>query len=58
MNCDHSIDTSRNLFCTVCGKVKDPVALKRLKIQPRFTGAASMNPAIERFWETGEVEHL
>lgn len=46
------------MFCALCGKVKDLSALKRLRIEPRFTGPASMNPAIERFWETGDVEHL
>lgn len=53
---DHQ-DGRRNLFCE-CGKVKDKAALRRLRIEPRFTGVASMNPAIERFWETGDVEHL
>jgi hypothetical protein len=57
-SCDHDDRTPRTLFCGLCGKVKDPAALQRVRIQPRFTGAASMNPAIERFWETGEVEHL
>ena len=56
MGCPHENhnDGTRNLFCTGCGKVKDPQALRRLRIEPRFTGAASMNPNIERFWETGD----
>lgn len=49
---DHQ-DGRRNLFCE-CGKVKDPAALRRVRIEPRFTGAASMNSNIERFWETGD----
>ncbi len=51
-------DGTRTLFCSGCGKVKDPAALRRIRFEPRFTGPASLNPAIERFWETGDVEHL
>lgn len=46
-------ETARSLFCATCGKVLDPVGLKRVRIQG-FTGAASTNPKIERFWETGD----
>jgi hypothetical protein len=53
---DHQ-DGTRNLFCR-CGKVKDPAALKRVRIEPRFTGPASMNPNIQHFWETGEVDRV
>lgn len=56
--CTHDDSTPRTLFCGLCGRVKDRDALRRVKIQPRFTGAASMNPAIERFWETGDPTHV
>lgn len=57
MDCTHD-DGTRNLFCADCGKVKNLADLKKVRLEPRFTGPASMNPAIERFWETGDVEHL
>jgi hypothetical protein len=56
-SCDHAGDTGRNLFCARCGKVKEPGSLKRVRLMG-FTGPASLSPAIEHFWETGEVEHL
>lgn len=53
--CDHSADQSRNLFCGACGKVKEPGSLKRVRLMG-FSGPASLNPNIERFWETGDPE--
>lgn len=55
--CDHTQDLSRNIFCQICGKVKEPGSLKRVRLQG-FHGAASLNPKIERFWETGDPEGL
>lgn len=54
---DHD-DGTRNLFCGECGKVKDRAALKRVRLEPRFTGPASLNPNIERFWETGDIDQV
>lgn len=57
MDCEHD-DGTRNLFCARCGKVKDLAALKRVRIQPRFTGVASMNDNIQEFWETGDPTNV
>jgi len=54
--CDHD-DGKRTLFCGLCGKEREPGSLRRVRLQG-FTGPASLNPNIERFWETGDVEHL
>jgi hypothetical protein len=55
--CTHD-DGKTTLFCSLCNKEREKGSLRRVRIQPRFTGPASLNPAIERFWETGDVEHL
>lgn len=57
MDCEHD-DGTRNLFCARCGKVKDLAALKRVRIEPRFTGVASMNDNIQEFWETGDPTNV
>lgn len=57
MDCAHD-DHARTLFCALCGKVKDRDALKRVRLEPRFTGGASLNPNIERFWASGDPAGL
>lgn len=45
-------DGRRTMFCE-CGKVKDPTALKRVRLVG-FHGSQSLSPAMERFWNTGD----
>ncbi len=56
MECPHcgtrNQDTHR-LFCSGCGKLKERQALRSVNLCG-FTGGASLNPNVERFWETGD----
>jgi hypothetical protein len=54
--CDHN-DGQTTLFCGLCGKEREKGSLRRVKLQG-FTGAASLNPNIERFWETGDPTYV
>lgn len=55
--CEHD-DGQRTIFCALCGKEREKGSLKRVRIEPRFHGAASMNPNIERFWATGDIDRI
>jgi len=59
MDCKHKNhnDGTRNLFCE-CGKLKVPGSLAGVRIEPRFTGGASLNPKIEQFWASGDPNAL
>lgn len=56
MECNHCgmtrATSERRIFCPGCGKC-DPAQLKSVKLQG-FTGAASLSPAVEKFWRTGD----
>jgi hypothetical protein len=45
--------TGETLFCTTCGKTKEPDALKSVRIV-NFHGRFSTSPAMEAFKATGD----
>ena len=54
--CTHPCDSEdEHLFCQRCGKLRDRHALKTVRIAG-FTGTQTLNPNLERFWETGDPE--
>ena len=55
--CDHD-DKQTTLFCGLCGKEREKGSLRRVRIDARFKGVASLNPKIEQFWETGDPTGL
>lgn len=50
-SCDNHTGTS--LFCSTCGRLREPGSLRSVKIQG-FVGVHSTNPKMETFWETGD----
>jgi len=55
--CDHD-DNQTTLFCGLCSKERVKGSLRTVRIDPRFRGAGSINPNIERFWQTGDPTGL
>lgn len=56
--CDEGCDSqTSSLFCPRCGRLLEPGSLKSLRIET-FSGAQSLNPNVEKFWETGDPEDL
>jgi hypothetical protein len=57
-SCTHGCDTdTRTLFCPRCGKLLDPDGLRAVRIDG-FTGAQSLSPGLEKFWASGDPQHL
>lgn len=52
--CTKCPDTDR-MFCPLCGRVADVAALRAVCLLG-FIGPGSLNPRVERFWETGDPE--
>lgn len=50
-HCGHD-DSDGHFFCPKCGKLLDRDGLMSVGFKG-FTGLASLNPDIERMWETG-----
>jgi hypothetical protein len=57
-SCTHPCDTEdEHLFCQRCGKVRDRDSLRTVRIAG-FTGGQTLNPKLEKFWQTGDPEGL
>lgn len=54
LRCETCPDTER-MFCPLCGRVADVTALRAVRLVG-FIGPGSINPRVERFWETGDPE--
>lgn len=56
--CTHPCDSeTEHLFCQVCGKLLERDSLKGIRIAG-FAGGQTLNPKIERFYETGDPSGL
>lgn len=47
--------TGAGMFCSTCGKLKEPGSLRKVRLQG-FIGTASTSPKMEKFWATGDPE--
>ena len=56
--CTHPCDSeNEHLFCQRCGRLLDRDGLKRVRIAG-FAGGQTLNPNLERFYETGDPAGL
>lgn len=53
--CKPACAPHESLFCPTCGRAR-PGELGTIVFNP-FTGGASLSPAVEKFWATGNPEY-